>query len=208
MGVNVWIDIENIPQAAFFRPVIQWLENKGVNVEITIRKKKDILEFLELHGIKKVTAYGTPPGKSKIKKITGLFKRSKDLYAFSRKARFSLALSHTARGVVIPAYLSSIPLIVFYDYEYIFEWLFRKFATLIGLPEYVSEEYIQKLKRKRVNFFLYPGIKEGIYLHDFKPPSSPVLEGEVVVLIRPPATYAHYHTPETEFLFYKILERL
>jgi len=59
----------------------------------------------------------------------------------------------------------------------------------------------------------YPGIKEDVYVSRFRP--DPALRqelglepGNIVVTLRPPATEAHYHNPESEALFRASIELL
>ncbi len=59
----------------------------------------------------------------------------------------------------------------------------------------------------------YPGIKEDVYVPFFRP--DPLLKDtlgleptDVVVTIRPPATEAHYHNPESEKLLMEVFEML
>jgi predicted glycosyltransferase len=64
-------------------------------------------------------------------------------------------------------------------------------------------EYVQK----------YPGIKEDVYVPIFKPDPAilkelDIQDHEIVVVIRPPATEAHYHNPESETLFKGVVDLL
>ena len=59
----------------------------------------------------------------------------------------------------------------------------------------------------------YPGLKEDVYLCRFQPDSSlrdrlGVSAWEVLVTVRPPATEAHYHNPESDELLDEALRRL
>jgi predicted glycosyltransferase len=52
----------------------------------------------------------------------------------------------------------------------------------------------------------YPGLKEDVYVPNFKPDPSTLTNlginrEELVIVIRPPATEAHYHNPKSEQLF-------
>jgi predicted glycosyltransferase len=71
------------------------------------------------------------------------------------------------------------------------------------VPELISNSAVKGFKRAVFN---YPGIKEDVYVPDFKPDASilkefGINEIELLVTIRPPATEAHYHNPESELLF-------
>src|SRR5208283_5075029 len=59
----------------------------------------------------------------------------------------------------------------------------------------------------------YPGLKEDVYIPRFKPDPSILTEfgisaENLLVTVRPPATEAHYHNPESEILFAETLRRL
>jgi predicted glycosyltransferase len=59
----------------------------------------------------------------------------------------------------------------------------------------------------------YPGLKEDVYIPRFEPDASILRElgiskSDLVVTLRPPATEAHYHNPESEILFAETLRLL
>ena len=59
----------------------------------------------------------------------------------------------------------------------------------------------------------YPGIKEDLYIHDLQPDPSFLRElkidpDRILVLVRPPATMAHYAVRQSETIFYQALEYL
>jgi predicted glycosyltransferase len=59
----------------------------------------------------------------------------------------------------------------------------------------------------------YPGIKEDVYAWTLSPDRSVMQDlgvkpEEILALVRPPATEAHYHNPESERLFEAAMERL
>src|SRR6266851_8374496 len=59
----------------------------------------------------------------------------------------------------------------------------------------------------------YPGIKEDVYLSRFQPDGDlkarlGIAPGDLVVLVRPPATEAHYHNPQSEILLTETLTSL
>ncbi|MCG6538081.1 MAG: hypothetical protein L7F78_26035 [Syntrophales bacterium LBB04] len=95
------------------------------------------------------------------------------------------------------------------DYEYGRPFPLAKPAWLI-VPEAIPNDVLYcPLDRIRK----YPGLKEDVYAPRFKPDPSlrSVLhmnESEIVVTVRPPATEAHYHNPESEILFEKLMQIL
>ncbi len=82
--------------------------------------------------------------------------------------------------------------------------------TLIIMPDVIPDS-VRKVDKRRVA--KYSGIKEDVYVPYFKPDPNIVkeigLKGEgLVITIRPPATEAHYHNPESEKLFEAVIDFL
>jgi predicted glycosyltransferase len=93
------------------------------------------------------------------------------------------------------------------DYEHVKGFLN---PTWIMMPEVISNNATRYDKERIIH---YPGIKEDVYVPTFKP--NPAIreelgtrDGELVVTIRPPATEAHYHNPESEALFSAVVNLL
>jgi predicted glycosyltransferase len=79
------------------------------------------------------------------------------------------------------------------------------------VPDSFPDHGFQCLREDRLR--KYAGLKEDVYAPDFRPDSSILrelgLNGEdVIVTIRPPATEAHYHNPESETLFINFMAKL
>lgn len=89
------------------------------------------------------------------------------------------------------------------DYEPSFGKLMR-ICRKVVVPEVIPNDLLLKtLKPEQIS--KYPGIKEDAYAHDFRPDPEllktlNINPKEIVVTLRPPATYAHYHNPESEKL--------
>lgn len=78
-------------------------------------------------------------------------------------------------------------------------------------PEVVARSAAHPYRKNRL--LTYPGIKEDVYVPRFKPNADLMAElglgpGDIVVTIRPPATEAHYHNPESEALLDSVFELL
>jgi hypothetical protein len=78
------------------------------------------------------------------------------------------------------------------------------------MPDVIPDGVMSK--RKKV-ILRYPGLKEDVYIHRFQPDRSilsrlGISAEEVVVTLRPPATQAHYHSPESDLLFAETLRFL
>ena len=77
----------------------------------------------------------------------------------------------------------------------------------------IPTENFEKCGSLRDHILHYPGIKEDVYVPFFQPDPSwqkslAIKPEDVVVTIRPPATEAHYHNPESEKLLMAVFDRL
>jgi len=100
------------------------------------------------------------------------------------------------------------------DYEYTaFPAFVCRWASLWLLPKVVTNE-ILKLRGYSINKRLeYPGLKEELYVYADRPndvilTELGIPESKVIVLLRPPATMAHYHVHASEELFFLSLNYL
>ena len=69
------------------------------------------------------------------------------------------------------------------------------------------------LKLRKDRILKYPGIKEDVYAPFFRPNPAikrtlGITNQELVVTLRPPATEAHYHNPESEILLDAVFEMI
>jgi predicted glycosyltransferase len=125
------------------------------------------------------------------------------------KGKPHLALSHGSRSQVIAAKMLGIRSVVITDYEHAKGIAIIRPNVLI-VPEVVAATVDRSLLNRTRT---YPGIKEDVYVPDFRPDkkileSLGLHEEWILVTIRPPATEAHYHNPESEILFNDVVEFL
>src|SRR6266436_6739987 len=78
------------------------------------------------------------------------------------------------------------------------------------MPDIIPDQLMGK---HLYHILKYPGLKEDVYVLGFRPNRSAlaslgIAEGDLVVTLRPPATEAHYHNPESEKLFEAALHLL
>ena len=131
-----------------------------------------------------------------------MFFRALQLSPTLLKEKPDLAISHGARSQILLAALVRIPSVSIDDYEHSRNLPFF-YPTWVIVPEVISDHAPINFRK---GIFWYPGIKEDVYVPDFKPNLHILtdlgINGEdVVVTIRPPATEAHYHNAESERLF-------
>lgn len=204
-GRRVWIDLENSPHVPFFLPWIRWLREDGHEVLLTARDLSQTHELLRLHGLDfaELGGHGVGGVLGKSLRVLG---RAGALAHWASRRRIDLALGHGSRAQTVAASLLGIPSLSFFDYEYISLRVFGLLCDQVFVPDAVSANLLARRGLPSGKLFSYPGYKEQIYL-DLAPdawaPSDPPL-----VLVRPPARRAHYHTDASERLYRALVERL
>lgn len=197
---KIWIDITNAPQVLFFEPFIDYFKKKKTPYIITCRDlggskdlllKKKIL-FIELgthHGGSMLNkAFGTI---SEIKLRTNFISKHKDI---------NLILTHQSPYAIVAGNIKHKKTIEFFDNEYA-TWsnlLSFPLATKLYCPEALKEVNLSKkflFNKRKLHY--YSGIKESIYLKDFKKDKKIITELKLkekdYVVFRPEANLAHYH---------------
>ena len=197
---NIWIDLDNSPHVVFFRPIIKEFRNRGYQVVVTARDCFQVCSLADRFNIP-YKRIGRHYGKNKVLKIAGLLIRSFKLIPFVLKEKPAIALSHGSRSQVLVANILAIPSILITDYEFA-KSLKIIHATWVIVPELL----LKKTNHNKYHVLTYPGIKEDVYVPDFKPDPNIrgklcVSEKDLLVTIRPPATEAHYHNRKSEELF-------
>jgi predicted glycosyltransferase len=205
---TVWIDLENTPHIPFFRPIIRELEARGLRVVLTAREAFQTVEMAQRYGLK-FTKVGRHYGQNSVMKIAGLATRAMQLMPFILRERPSLALSHGSRGQILASNLTGIPTVLVMDYEHSRNPPMTRPRWEI-VPDVITDEMLHTTNKTRAR--RYAGIKEDVYVPEFKPDAAIVdqlgLRDRIVVTVRPPATEAHYHNPEAEALFDAFMERV
>lgn len=208
-GTKIWIDLENTPHIPFFKPIIRELEQRGYTVVLTARDAFQVCELADKFGLpyKKI---GRHYGKNRIWKAWGLAWRSLQLLSFVIRERPVMGLNHGARAQIVICNLLRIPTVMIMDYEH------SKTPLLVRprwevVPDVLFNENLHCKSKDRIR--KYQGIKEDVYAPEFKP--DPALRQQlglgnkdIIVTVRPPATEAHYHNPESEKLFIEFMERV
>lgn len=211
--LRIWFDLENAPHVLILAPVIRHLKELGHQVYVTARDYGQVSELMALYGVEG-RIIGRHAGKSKLRKVLFLMARTVRLLFYSVRMRFNLAVCHGSRGVFLPCKLLGIPVVLLTDYEHTaFPGLLQGWARLMLVPQVMSDEALLARGYHIDRCRKYPGLKEDLYVHDCA--ADPgiratlgIPEEKVMVLIRPPATMAHYHVKAGEKLFYSVLDHL
>jgi hypothetical protein len=205
---KIWIDLDNSPHVPFFVPIIHELRQRGYNLLLTARDNAQVLELVDYHHLD-CRYFGHRFGKNKLLKVLGTGARVFQLAPLILREKPDLALSHGSRSQTALGFLLRIPSITIFDYEH-----------AKGLPGFQSKWFMVpeilagSLMRSDHPYLLkYPGLKEDVYVPRFRPTPGireelGLSKDDLVVMIRPPASDAHYHNPMSDVLFNFVVEFL
>lgn len=208
-GKKIWIDLDNSPHVPFFSPMIKEFEKRGHTVFVSARDAYQVTDLVDLFGVDCVRV-GKHFGKHKVMKVLGVLDRAARLLPYVLNEKPDLALSHGSRSQLLASYGARVPSIIIMDYEHAHQNLLWVNPTWVICPEIIPDDAIKISKR---HIRRYRGIKEDVYAPSMKlqPDTRSrlgVADDEILVTIRPPATEAHYHRPESDVLFDGVMEHL
>jgi predicted glycosyltransferase len=200
-GKRVWIDLDNSPHVPFFLPIIDELNSLGIEVVLTARNAYQVCELLKFYDLH-CKVIGGHSGSNKILKVLVNLARTLQLAPTALSARPDLAVSHGSRAQVLICKALRIPTLMMHDYEFTTKTGFLE-PEWIFMPEVIPNG---AMSRKANRVLKYPGLKEDVYVPRFTPDPAileqlQVVPGHILVTLRPPATEAHYHNPESSVLF-------
>ena len=206
---KIWIDLDNSPHVPFFIPIVHELEARGHTVVLTTRDCFQVCSLADYFKLQHRTV-GKHYGANKIAKVLGTVYRSLQLAPFVISQRPDLSVSHGSRSLVILSSILRIPNILLFDYEHAKILPFFK-ADLGIAPEAITSPELARSFKKGIRGF--SGLKEDVYVVSFKPDHSVrkslnIGADDILVAIRPPATEAHYHNPESDALFAAVVDYL
>ncbi len=210
--MKVWIDLTNSPHVLVMRPVVERLQRRGHEVQVTARDFAQTLGLCDRFGIAH-TAIGHHRGGSLAAKARGLGERSLTLRRWARGRGFDVALGHGSNDVSVASALLRIPCATMFDYEWatVQHNVNCRLARSVVVPDAIPPERLYRYgARGKVN--AYPGLKEEYYLSDFEP--DPAILGELglsgsepIAVVRTPPAVSLYHRFEND-RFGEVLERL
>jgi predicted glycosyltransferase len=156
---------------------------------------------------------GRHSGKNIVRKVFGILGRVAMLARWARGQKIDVGVSHGSRALVLTCAAMRIPCVTMYDYEFVSTSIFNKLSTKVLLPDILPTDLLKSLGLDAGRLATYPGFKEEIYLGGFKPDASilqtlDVRPDQVLAVIRPPATVAHYHNPLSEAITNELFDRI
>ncbi|HLJ24000.1 MAG TPA: DUF354 domain-containing protein [Candidatus Acidoferrales bacterium] len=205
---KIWIDLDNSPHVPFFIPIIAALQNRGHKILLTARDTYQVCELLKFHRLE-CKVVGSHWGKNRLLKTVGTLGRAARLLPLALAEKPDLAVSLVSRAQLLACRALGIPMVVTFDYEFVEKMEFLR-PDWILVPE-VMPASVAGIARKAM--FHYPGLKEDVYVPSFRPDLAlksqlGIRESDLLVTVRPPATQAHYHNPESDALMIAALHFL
>ena len=210
--MRFWFDADNPPHVLVMRPIAKELEERGHEVLFTARDRRSTCELLDMYGTS-CTIVGREHHDSTLGRVFGTLGRAWQLRGTAKSWNMDVSFGHGSRALPIASRMLGIPSVTMYDYEWVNPTIFNRFCSKILLPEVIDEQRCREagIDYRKVRHF--PGFKEQLYLKDARP--DPEIARELglkperkKILLRPPATMAHYHDPETERIMNQLLETL
>ena len=134
-----------------------------------------------------------------------------------RSERPAISVSHGSRSLMVLSAVLGIRTMNIADYEFadfrLTTWIGSVQKKWVMTPEVIPPDNFVMNGMLSDHVLHYPGIKEDVYVPFFHPDPSlketlGLRPSDVVVTIRPPATEAHYHNPESEKLLTAVFELL
>jgi predicted glycosyltransferase len=213
--MRIWIDLANSPHVPFFHALIPEFNARGHQVEITAR---DFAQTVELAIDAGMTPHviGRHGGGTIRGKAGNLIGRAASLRKWARDRGFDLAVSHNSYAHIAAAASRGIKAVTLMDYEHQpANHLAFRLAAKVIVPRAFPVAELRKYGASLRKVHRYDGIKEDVYLADFKadPNFAEVLlrlgvaPEQVLVVARPPAREALYHRFEN-LLFDELIMNL
>jgi hypothetical protein len=193
--VDVWIDMKNSHEPAFFSPFLEWFDKKGLSWFVTARDYAEVTGLLDARGIPYVKV-GRHYGASLIAKGLGrLVLRNAQIARVVPRMRF--ALSHMSPEANQLGRLRGATTISFYDNELpqLSTKVQMPFVDHLFIPEAIEPARFEEQGARPSSITRYPGFKEDLYLAGFSPEDGFVdkLGVRDYVVVRPEARKAEYY---------------
>ncbi|MDO9695449.1 MAG: DUF354 domain-containing protein [Candidatus Latescibacteria bacterium] len=207
--MKIWFDADNGPHVLIMRPLVGELRQRGHEVVFTARDRTSTCELLDLYGLEYIKVGGAyRPGISG--KVAGTLGRAEALMRAARHLRADVSFGHGSRALPIASRLLGVPTVTMYDYEWVDPRLFNLFCKRILLPRAIDRERAAAAGLAVDKVVFYDGLKEELYVAGGERDGTVarelgLREEAIRILLRPPATTAHYHNPESELLLAELL---
>jgi uncharacterized protein len=204
--MRIWIDLANSPHVPFFHALIPEFTARGHQVESTARDFAQTVELAIKVGMMPhvIGRHGGGTFRGKAGNLVG---RAASLRKWARDRGFDLAVSHNSYAHIAAAAALGIKSVTLMDYEHQpANHLAFRLASKVIVPRAFPATELRRYGASLRKVHRYEGIKEDVYLADFKPDPNfaqtlrkfDVDKDDVLVVVRPPAREALYHRFENE----------
>lgn len=212
--MRVWMDLTNTAHVLILRPLVEILEARGDEVELTARPLSHTLELLDDWG-HPYTAIGHHGGAKRLGKAIAAAERLPRIIEFGRGKSFDAAIAHGSTDLPPACRILRIPNTTMFDYEWasLQHHANCRLANRILVPDAIPEERLAQYGARPPKLIRYPGLKEEYYLYDFEPDDSVLDElaverGRPLAVVRAAPSYALYLGGRENALLNGVLERL
>lgn len=204
---TIWFDFDNSPHVQILLPIASELKRRRYEILYTARNVSQTYDLLHLAKIE-FDGYGNSFPHNKILKLILTFYWGIILANKLKTKKILCAVNHSSRCAIFASWLSRIPSIVLYDYEYVNSFFQNRFADLVLMPEVVLNNGIKEAGILSHNLEGYPGIKEQLYLRQINGFKSVfnIPDEKIVITIRLPGE-GHYTVKRSKALFIEIINR-
>lgn len=179
--MKIWIDLTNSPHVLFFKPLIKELQKKH-KIIITARDYQQTIPLLKKYKLK-FTQLGKHHGKGWTRKFIGTLLEIIQRLEFIAKTKPDLSITHQSFYATIAAFLTGRKSLYIFDGD-------GSYIQMSGIIYATKSLCPEAIKKKRIflrKLTKYPGLKEEVYLSDYKQK-----EKQNMIFLRPEATQASY----------------
>ncbi|MDQ3741425.1 MAG: DUF354 domain-containing protein [Actinomycetota bacterium] len=213
--MRVWVDLTNTAHVVVLRPLVELLEARGHEVEITARPLSHTIELLDDWG-HPYTAFGEHGGVRRADKGRAAASRARRMVAFGREhGPFDAALAHGSTDLPIASRVLRLPNATMFDYEWAVaqHHLNCRLANRVLVPDAIPPERLARFGARGRKLVRYPGLKEEYVLHGFEPDAGVLDQLGVdrsapLAVVRTAPSYALYLGGSETPLLPRLLRRL
>lgn len=190
--MKIWFDITNTPHVHFQLSIYKALNHGEHEFNFSARDFSETLKLLEKNLGKDFVTIGKHHGKNKLKKIIGLLTRFRDIG--NQIPDYDLSISNGSENAIWLSWLKGKKSIAFGDNDQAKQWTYSWFTNYSFFPKAIPTSILRKQGLTKKKLYQYDGYKEDIYLADFKPDKTFLVEipFDNYIIVRPENIQANY----------------
>ncbi len=221
MQEKILFDLDNAPQIPAAIPIAEALAKMGHQVLFSVKNRSRAWELMQLHN-RQFFKFKDSEHSHIAGKAISTISRALSLTHLIKKHKITRAVGLGSRSLPIAAWMTGIPSITIIDYEWVNTTIYNKFSTTILLPEVITIQNCEKANINTQKVKHFPGIRQNIYINskateeetERKIKTNHIIKQlnidptKTNILLRPPATKAHYHNTNTQLAYEKAINQL